>query len=223
MEIILLAVIVGGSYYGVRMGFFKLAAEPVKLVLGFIFAVGLCGVIGDAIIAPLIQSSVTNYIKDFMYENCSALTPDNVISEMPTILKVAGAAFDINIISTAGATTDEVLEDVILNLTSPAVRMIGSLFAFIILFFLSKYVISAAIWAVNSFVSVGVIGQINKSMGFILAGSLAFLGAWALTGVIDFLFHLEVFDSYELIRNFEGGLLYRFFKEFSPIELLLSF
>ena len=92
-----------------------------------------------------------------------------------------------------------------------------------LLFLLSKLLISVGITVVNTFVSAGALGKVNKAMGFVLAGCLAFLAAWAVTGVVDFFFHLGIFNNSELIRNFEGGLLYRMFISFSPIELLLSF
>ncbi len=223
MDILLLIILVGGSYYGIIKGFFKMAAAPLKIVAGLIFSFSLCKVVGKFVIAPIIQSPVTNYIKDFMYEHCSDLTPDNVVSEMPTLLKMAGAAFNVDVTAASGATTDEMLESVILNFTSPAVNFIGMIFAFVLLFFLSKLLISLGINLVNTYVSVGVLGRINRTMGFVLAGVLAFFGAWAFAGTVDFIFHLGIFNGSELIRNFSGGLLYRLFTSFSPIELLLSF
>ncbi len=223
MEILLLLILVGGSYYGIIKGFFKMAAAPLKLVAGLVFSFSLCKVVGKFVIAPIIQSPVTNYIKDFMYEHCSDLTPDNVVSEMPTLLKMAGAAFNVDVAAASGTTTDEMLESVILNFTSPAVNCIGIIFAFVLLFLLSKLLISIGISLVNTYVSVGVLGKINRTMGFVLAGVLAFFGAWAFAGTVDFIFHLGIFNGSELIRNFSGGWLYRLFTSFSPIELLLSF
>ena len=223
MEVILIGILVGGSYYGLVTGFFQMAANPLKVVAGLLFSGSLSGVVGKYIIAPIIQSPITNYIKDFMYEHCSDLSPDNVVSEMPTLLKMAGAAFNIEVNVTPGATTDQMLESVIVNLTTPAVNVIGIIIAFVLLFFLSKLIISIAISVINSYVSVGVLGQINKTMGFVLAFAVAFIAAWALTGVVDFIFHLGVFNNVEVIRNFSGGWIYRLFNSFSPIELLLSF
>lgn len=222
-EILLIGLLVGGSYYGIKMGFFNIALKPIKIVLGIAFALSLCNVVGTYLIAPLIQSPITNYIKEFMYDNCSNLSPENVVEEMPTLLKMAGAAFDIQIVDTPGMTTDAMLEDIIFNLTSPAVILISIGIAFILLYILAKFAFSGGIILVNSIFDIGIIGKINRAMGFILAGLLAFLAAWSLVGIVDFFFHLSIFDGVEAIRSFRGGLLYRLFNSLSPIELLLSF
>ena len=91
------------------------------------------------------------------------------------------------------------------------------------LYIVGKLLISLGIWVVNSYVSVGALGKVNKVMGFILAFVLSFLAAWVFVGLLDFIFHLGVFDGSEYIRNFKGGWVYRLLASFSPIELLLSF
>ena len=95
LEILLIAVLVGGSYYGIATGFFKLATKPLKLIAALLFAYALCGVVGKFVIAPIIQSPITNYVKDFMYEHCDSLEPGEVVEEIPTLLKMAGAAFNV--------------------------------------------------------------------------------------------------------------------------------
>ncbi len=222
-EIILIGLLVGGSYYGYKMGFFNIAAKPIKIILGIAFALSLCNVIGTYVIAPMIQAPITNYIKEFMYDNCASLSPENVVEEMPTLLKMAGAAFDVQLSDVSGMTTDAVLESIIVNLTSPAVIIISIGIAFVLLFFLSKLIFSGGILLVNSVFDIGILGKINRTMGVVLAGLLAFLVAWALVGIVDFFFHLSIFDGVEAIRSFRGGWIYRLFNSLSPIELLLSF
>ena len=223
LEILLIGILVGGSYYGIVTGFFKMATKPLKLIASLLFSYALCGVIGKYIIAPIIQSPITNYVKDFMYDHCSDLSPDKVVTEIPTLLKMAGAAFDVNVTADPTATTDQMLNTVISDLTYPAVQIVASVIAFVILYFVGKLLISLGIWVVNSYVSVGVLGQVNKTMGFVLAFVLAFLAAWLFAGTLDFIFHLSIFDGSELIRNFEGGPVYWLLVRVSPIELLLSF
>ena len=223
LEIILIGIIVGGSYYGLSTGFFKLAAKPLKIAASLSFSALLCKVIGKFVIAPIIHSPITNYIKDFMYERCSDLSPDQLVTEIPTLLKMAGAAFNVNVVADPTLTTDQMLEKVINDLTLPAVNLIGIGIAFVLLYFVAKLLISCGIFIVNSYVSTGVVGQINSVMGCVLAFVLAFLAAWLLAGVIDFIFHLGMFDGSELIRGFRGGWIYRLLVSFSPIELLLSF
>ncbi|MBE6532474.1 MAG: hypothetical protein E7676_03065 [Ruminococcaceae bacterium] len=222
-EILLLVILIGGSYYGIRLGFIRIAARPIKFILGLVFAFSLCRTLGTEIIAPIIQSPITNYIKDYMYANCASLSQEDVVREMPTILKMAGAAFDVEITSVGSDTTEALIDKIIVSLTSPAVLLISVLIAFILLLLLSRMLFSVAVLVVNSVFEVGILAKINRVMGFVLAGLMSLLIAWAFVGVIDFLFHLSIFDTVSAIRQFNGGPLYRLFKNISPIGILLSF
>ncbi len=222
-EILILGILVGGSFAGIKLGFINIAAKPLKVVASLIFAFLLCSVVGKGIISPMIQAPITNYIKDFMYDNCSNLNPDNVMSEVPTLLKMAGAVTDEGIAVHEGQTTDEIIENVITRFTVPFANVISVIFAFVILFFVGKLLIMLGIYLVNSFCEGGVLAKVNKTMGFVLAGFLSILAAWAFVSIMEFFFHLPIFDKSTVVQNFNGGLLYRLFNSISPIELLLSF
>lgn len=222
-EILILGILVFGGYAGIKYGFIRIAEKPIKVTLSLVFAFSLCSVVGKGLIAPLIQSPVTNYVKDFMYENCSSLTPDNVPSEIPTLLKMAGAAFNQSVSYDSSATTDEILGTVVTNLTSPFINLISIVFAFIVLFFVGKLLIKFGIHMVQLYCDGGILAKVNKGMGFVLAGFISIVAAWAFVGVTEFFFHLPIFNNSQAIQNFNGGLLYRLFNSISPIELLLSF
>ena len=222
-EILILGILVGGSYAGIKLGFVNIAAKPLKVVASFFFAYALCSVVGKGLIAPMIQAPITNYIKAFMYENCANLNPDNVLEEVPTLIKMAGAVLNDGVSISAGQTTDQIIETVITSYTKPFAELVSVIFAFVILFFVGKLLIMLGIYLVNSFCSNGVLSKVNRSMGFVLAGFLSILAAWAFVSVTNFFFHLPIFDGSATIRAFHGGLLYRLFNSLSPLELLLSF
>ena len=111
----------------------------------------------------------------------------------------------------------------ILNLTSPAVNLIGILIAFVVLLLVGRLLISVGVYCVNSFCQGGLLAVVNKAMGFVLAGLLSVICAWGFVSVVEFLFHLPVFYDSAAIRGFSGGVLYKLFVSLSPLELLLSF
>ena len=96
IEVILLIILLGGSYAGIRFGFIQIAAKPIKVIASLSFALLLCRGVGMAVIAPIIQVPVSSYIKDFVYSNCSDVSFDNVSAEIPTLLKMAGAVFNVD-------------------------------------------------------------------------------------------------------------------------------
>nr|MBE6545484.1 hypothetical protein [Oscillospiraceae bacterium] len=69
-EVILLAILIGGSYYGYNKGFFVLAIRPAKAVLRVGAAFCFCVPLGEAVILPLVApllygrlpSGITSYV-----------------------------------------------------------------------------------------------------------------------------------------------------------------
>ena len=52
---------------------------------------------------------------------------------------------------------------------------------------------------------------------------LAFVAGWAFTSVFEFVFNIPAIASIGGIKDFTGGVVYRFFRNFTPLDLLLSF
>lgn len=222
-EFLIIAILIGGAYVGIRFGFIGMAAKPLKLTLSLYFAFSLCSSVGRGIIAPIIQKPISNYVKSYIYKHCSDLSPENVISEIPTLLKISGAAFDIDVDAIRGMTTDSVVREVVLKLTHPFVSIVAIVISFLILFFVGKLIVFLGISLVRRFCEDGVLSMINKAMGFVLAGFLSFCLAWAFVGITEFLFHSPLFSDLPTVSDFNGGFLFNFFNSISPLELLLSF
>lgn len=223
IEILLVAIIVFGTVFGVKKGFIEITAKPVKFIAALILAFNLCASIAEAIIAPMLYNPVVNYISEFMYENCASLTAENAAEELPTLLKIAAAIFNIDIAEAAASGTSTVIDNIIDALTAPVINVIAIIFSFIIVYFLAKLLLTLAIWLVNFLCKGGIIGAVNKILGFVFGALLSVIIAWAVAVLLDLIFHLPAFEGSELIANFEGGFFYRFFNTYNPIELLLSF
>lgn len=80
VEVILLSILIGGSYYGYCKGFFCLAVKPARAVLRIGAAFCFCVPLGDAIITPIIS--------ELLYGRL----PSKAVSAIAGILSV-GAAF----------------------------------------------------------------------------------------------------------------------------------
>ena len=223
LELILIAILFLGAYYGLRYGFIKIVAKPIEAVLRVLLSLSLCSFVGENIFAPLIQPSVTNYIKEHLYNKCSDLSAEAALEELPTLLKIGAAVFNVELESLSSLSSAEILEILAERLTSPAVILISVAAAFVILLFVFKYSIRFITILINFVFDGGVLGKINRMLGVVLAGALSFFAAWTFVSVLDFLFHAPIFDTSDAIRTFEGGPLYRLFNMISPIELLLSF
>ena len=226
LNVILCAMIVLGAVFGIKRGFISMAARPVKLVLALMIAFGACAAFADAVVYPIIEAPISNYVKDFLYANCEGLTSANVNEELPTLLKIAASIFGISINEVADSAQNAgtaVLDAIVENLTSPVISVIADIVSFVVLYFVAKLVLSLVLWFVNLIFKSGVFGVLNKTLGVIFGTATAIIAAWALVAILEFVFHSTALQNVELIAEFEGGFLYKFFSTYNPIELLLSF
>ena len=223
IDVVLLAVVFLGVVLGIKRGFIKMAAGPVKAVAALVIAIAFCSQLSALLVKPMIDAPITNYVRDFLYENCSSLTADNVNDELPTLMKIAAAVFGIDVTAVAGGATTTVVDAIIENLTNPVIDVISTILAFLALYIVSKILLNVVIWFIDLICRGGILGAFNKVLGVVFGGTVALLLSWGLAVVLEIVFHLPVFEGNELIANFEGGMLYKFFNTYNPIELLLSF
>ena len=222
VDLLLLGIIAYGVYYGIKIGFVKMAEKPMKNVLSLVLAYTCSRSFGAWIIAPLVRGPITGYIGDFLYKNVPNITPETAAEDLPTILKMAAAAFDIEI-SNGAESGKTYLDTLISTLAEPVVGFVSVIIGAIALFFIVKLLFTLGFYLLNKFCNKGLLGKINKVLGIIFGVFMFILTSWGVAVLISIIFHLPMFDGVELISEFKGGLAYRFFNTFNPIELMLRF
>jgi len=226
LNVVLCAMIALGALFGIKRGFISMAARPVKLFAALAIAFAVCGVFAETVVYPIIEAPISNYVKDFLYANCEGLTAGNVNDELPTLLKIAASMFGISISEVANSAENAgaaVLDAIVENLTAPVISVIADIISFVVVYFIAKLVLSLALWLINAIFKSGVFGLLNKTLGIIFGTACSIIAAWALVAVLEFVFHSTALQNNELIAEFEGAFLYKFFSTYNPIELLLSF
>ena len=224
LNLVICAIMAFGVIFGIRRGFISMAAKPVRFVATLAIAFALCNGFSDAIIRPIVDASITNYIKDFMYTNCQGLTAENISEELPTLLKMAAGLLGINVEEIAsGVAPGEVLDEVLGTLTAPVVDIISVIISFCILYFIFKLLLTVGLWFLSAVFSSGLFGLLNRILGIVFGILCAIIASWAFVSLMEFILHLPAFANNPSMADFEGGFLYSFFKEYNPVELLLSF
>jgi hypothetical protein len=223
LELILSAVLCAGAYFGIKRGFVSIMAKPVKVFASIMLAMAICTGVARTIVVPIIDAPITNYIASFLYDNCSSITPEITADELPTLLKISAAIFNIDVYAVAVNANGKVIEAIVANLAEPAIYVIAVIIAFVLTYILGRLLFSLALFLIDVLVKGGLFGKINKSLGVVFGISIAFICAWATVGFISFALSTPMFASNVVSEDFRGGLLYRFFNNFSPIELLLRF
>jgi uncharacterized membrane protein required for colicin V production len=223
VDIILVLVVFMGLILGWKRGFVGIVAKPVKFVASIGIAFGFSGALAEKIVTPMIKGPATNYVKDFLYTNCQSVTVENASEELPTILKIAAAIFNIDITNVAENATGTVIDAIAENLTAPVINVVSVVISFIALLIISNIVLALALGIINLIFKGGVLGGINKVLGVVFGVAFFLIISWALAVVFEFVVNLPALSEVAWAKDFEGGFVYKFFNEYNPIELLLSF
>ena len=222
IDLILCVIMAASLAIGLRVGFVRIAAKPVKFVLALVIAISVCSTVAESFIAPTIGQPIASYVSDFLYENCATITAENASDELPTLLKIAAAVFGIDVTEVASGATS-VIDSIAESLTAPVVHVVSIVASFFLCYFVLKLIIGLALLIINKIFEIGVFGVFNKMLGVVFSGALGFVAAWAVAVILEFVFKLPALESNAVISGFEGGAIYRFFNTYNPMELLLSF
>ena len=220
MDIIIAAIVVIGMIYGIRRGFVKTVAKPVRIVAVLAVAFSFCGTVGAQYIQPYIQAPISERMSAFLTEKCADITAANAAEELPTLLKLSAGLFNIDVNTVAGEATGSIISSITDALTSPVASVIASILAFIVLYILASIAFVIVVQVIHLVFSIGPLRIFNKFFGFIFGTLFALIIAWAFVAVFELALGLPFMEG---VAGFERGFLYSFLNELHPIDLLLSF
>ena len=212
-----------GIIMGVKMGFIKTVAKPIRFVLSVVIAFTFAANFSAAIVEPLISAPVTNQLTSFLSDRFSDVSAETV-ETLPTLVKLAAGLCGIDIVEVASNTGEgSIIGAIVTEITAPFTSIICTVIAFIVLFFASKLVLTIAFAIVNKIIDNGIIGVANRIIGAVFMGALAFIVCWGAASIFELVIHLPVFEGQAWVDEFSGGFIYKFLKTINPIDLLLSF
>lgn len=223
-DAVLVGILVVGAIIGIKNGFVDTIAKPFKFVAAIVLAFSLAASIGSQVIEPIIGPAISNKLSDILIAKYSEITAETANESLPTLIKFAASMCDVDITSIAsGAAGISAIEAIVNAVTSPVVSIMSTILGFALVYFVSKIFLNFVMIFVNALISRGVIDVVNKALGCVFTIFLAFVVVWALTSVSEFVLNLPALESVTWIEGFTGGPLYKFFKSFTPLDLLLSF
>ena len=185
IEIVLFAIVIGGSWYGYWKGLLSLALIPCKRIICLTLSMLFCKNIGKLIFEPIISDSLSNRIN-------RSLANDNEF--IPAFLPVEEFADQ----STSRISTK------VANLLSPVL-------AFALIFILSGILLSAVVAVLNTLFEKGFIGRINKIFGLLCATIISVAVAYFFAVTFNYILEFGVLGGVNDTESFSGGPLYRFF------------
>lgn len=218
LDVIIVVILVGVSFCGYKKGIFRLLVSIFKGLICFFASLILCNNVADFIVEPMIGNAVKAYLLEYIEEK-TIYTSTDYLFRMPTLLKVATAVFGIE------------QERVMVNLTiaelvdifsEPLITVLSRVVAFLVLYVVIRYVIKLIVHLADIIFSQGILGKLNRLLGLLLSMCVAFIFALTFTSLLDFVLHLNFLSEVGTVKNFDGGLLYRFFNSFSLMKLIFS-
>lgn len=223
-DIILAGLLIGGGFLGVKKGFIGAIAKPVKIILTFILAFSLAGVVSNLIVEPIIGPAVSHKMTDILVEKYSDITADTANEKLPTLIKFAASMCGVNVKDVATqADGVHVVEAIAASVTAPVVSIMGRILGFVIAYFFSKFLVGFLMKLIDNLLDKGVAGSVNKTLGCIFMVFLAFVAGWAFTSFFEFIFNIPAIAATKGIQRFNGGPIYKLFRTITPLDLLLSF
>lgn len=223
-DIVLVGILLAGALIGLKNGFIDTIARPVKFVLALVLAFSLARSVGNFLVEPLIGPAISHKLSDILIEKYSDITATTASRDLPTLVKIAASMCGVDIQGVASvADGASVIESVANAVAEPVVSVISLVLGFIITYFLAKIVLKFVLMIINALVNNGIAGIVNKSIGCVFTLFLAFVAGWIVTCLSEFIFNIPAIASISGVENFTGGAVYRFFRTFTPLDLLLSF
>ena len=223
LDLVLLLIVAVGTIVGIKQGFIKTVAKPVKIILTFVIAISFANRFAVGAVEPRLGPALTNQIEEYILTECEELNSENLADELPTLLKIAAGIFDVEINANEGESPEALVNVIVERLTYPVVHVVSVIISFVILALLSSIILSVLLWIVAAFFEGGVIGAFNRILGGALCFILSFVASWILASVFTYVIHLPSIADKAWASSFEGGIIYRFFNSINPIDLLLSF
>lgn len=221
LDIILAAVLALGILIGIKKGFVKVVTKPLRSLLAIAIAFSTASPIGCGIISPVIGDPLVNKISSFLYENYSHVTSANT-DELPTFIKLMASIAGVDV-STLGDNSNEIIEAIVETLTLPIVNVVSTVIAFVIILVILLLLLPLLFSLIDSLFNKGLLGVFNKVLGSVVCGLLAIFVAWVIVLIFEYIVHLPSSSDMAIFSNFTGGLIYSVFKQYNPVELLLSF
>jgi uncharacterized membrane protein required for colicin V production len=211
IDVVLAAFVVIGLIIGLKRGFIRSVESPLRFVGALASAYLLANPVSVGIIEPIVGASLTNQLSEYLKSNCS--NPD---AELPTIIKLAAQIVNVDL-------EGKTIEQIIVDIASPTVHVVTVIIVFFILFFISKLLFKLLFKLLDMIFNSTLLVIPNKIVGCVMNALLGAVFAWIAVFVFNFIIHLDSMSEVVWAAEFEGGPIYNFFLNLSPLDLLLGF
>ncbi len=209
---ILAVVVLIGVFLGYVKGFFATITKPVKIIGAGCITFCISNPIIETWTRPFFTEKANVWINDMLIEKCPEITADNASESLPFILRLVANMFKIDV-STLGAnaTTEDFIAEISAALSVPTGNLIATAVTYVVLFIILLILLSVIVAIIGTVIDSGPLAIVDKILGLVLGTAIAFVVCCLVANVVG-----------NVAKDFGGGFIYDFFKNFDPFSLLLS-
>ena len=222
LDFILVGILIGSMFVGLRDGFVKAIAKPMKPIFSLGCALIFANSFAAIAVVPIVKEPIYNWISGVLYDKFINLPADATAEELPTFVKIAASLCGVDISGFTGG-GETVISAWVAELALPLVGLISIVISFILLLIISGIVLSIVFAILNKILEAGVLKVVNRVIGCVVCVFFAVFTARSIISLFDYAIALPQLAETNAVKNFTGGFIYHLFKQYTPIELLLNF
>ena len=212
MDGVLAIIILVGVFLGYAKGFFSVITKPVKIIGSACITYCIANPIIEAWTRPFFTEKAYGWINNALLEKSPDLSVDTAGESLPFVLRLIASIFKIDV-SAAGsaATSEEIIAEISKSLSVPTGNIIAIAVTYLVLFIAILIVLSIIVAIIGTVIDSGPLAVIDKILGLILGTAIAIVACCIVANITG-----------SIAKEFTGGFVFEFFKNFDPFSLILS-
>ena len=213
LDLIFPMIIVIGVLLGYKKGFFATITKPLKLVFALCITIFAAAPIINTWTRPFFSGKVQSWIYSSLMESCPNITGETATESLPTLLKLSAELFKVDLSGTEGLSGAEaIINSISEKMAAPIGNLIAVVVTYVLLFFVSMIFTKIMLAVLNKFVKKGLLGRVNKALGFITGGMIATIIACMISSI-----------AYKVSPDFASGAVSTFIRNINPFSILMKF
>lgn len=210
LDIALILIFVIGIFIGWAKGFFAIITKPIKIILAAILTYLTAAGVIEGWTGPYFQNLLGEKINLYLVEKCPDIASAEGADVLPSVLRLAAKIFSVDLSAATGSGSD-LINELSAMLAVPLGSFVATVVTYVAGFFVFLIALSLVVSVFSAIFRSGVLRMVDSSAGLLLMAGVSFMLSCLVATVVA-----------NVAPEFEGGVVYVFFRDFDPIGKLMS-
>jgi hypothetical protein len=210
LDIALILIFVIGIFIGWAKGFFAIITKPIKIILAAILTYLTAAAVIEGWTGPYFQNLLGEKINLYLVEKCPDIASAEGADVLPSVLRLAAKIFSVDLSAATGSGSD-LINELSAILAVPLGSFVATVVTYVAGFFVFLIALSLVVSVFSAIFRSGVLRIVDSSAGLLLMAGVSFMLSCLVATMVA-----------NVAPEFEGGVVYVFFRDFDPIGKLMS-